>query len=84
MRQQPGEVWFCPEHPNVKEFTISAREFHTWVVDERGDFIRDVDCYGADVDDSTAWCTECGEEARFGTPPTVLDQIAKAVTESEP
>lgn len=76
-------IWYCPKHPNVREFTTSAREHHTWVVDENGEFIRDIDCYDADADLDYAYCIECGEEAAFGEPPNALDKIVSEIGQSQ-
>lgn len=52
---------------NTKRFTVSAREHHTWEVDNNGDFIKDIEC--GDTDKSNDYsCLECGEfvEAKGG------------------
>jgi len=34
----------CPKNPKHKNFITTAHEVHDWVVDEEGNFIRDLGC----------------------------------------
>jgi hypothetical protein len=74
-----GEVIRCSKDPTHTRFFTSAREFHTWIVDERGDFIEDRGCDDVDsVCDDIRECAEpdCDGHGYWTLPPSVLDDLA--------
>ena len=44
-----------------KEFVVSATEYHDWVVDEHGEFVRDIECYEAKVTGEIFTCNKCSK-----------------------
>ena len=71
----PGEVRkgvtmkaVCPKSKKHKRFVTTAWEVHNWVVDENGEFVRDMGCneIGHRPDRDNIWnCKKCGAEAVF-------------------
>jgi hypothetical protein len=55
-----GDIMQCPKCRSER-FTVSAIEYHTWVVDENGDFIEDIGCLDSTSNLSEAECFNCGE-----------------------
>jgi len=52
----------CPKNPKHKKFVTTAHELHEWVVDETGEFIKDVHCLEvtANPDPDNCWyCKTC-------------------------
>ncbi len=50
--------WVCKDCGNKEEFFASAVEYHTWIVDSSGDFLRDVDCNDSDHVEVSS-CAKC-------------------------
>ena len=48
------------------KFTCVAREFHTWVVNNRGEFIEDRGCDDTDSSDSEYFCMSCAGKGKDG------------------
>ena len=65
-----------------KRFTVSAIEYHTWLVDENGQFVEDRDCGDATSDLTEAECDKCGEmcKALYGFQMTV-NKVANSTNE---
>lgn len=58
----------CPKNPKHKKFVTTAHEVHDWVVDESGDFIKDLGCteVAHKPDSGNYWtCDICGSEAKI-------------------
>ncbi len=56
----------CPNNPDHKEFITSAHEVHDWVVDQNGEFIKDICCTEISARpniDNTWICNSCREIA---------------------
>jgi len=56
----------CPKNPNHKKFITTAHEVHDWVVDENGEFLKDLGCseVAAKPDTGNIWtCAICKTEA---------------------
>ena len=56
----------CPKNVNHKKFITTAHEVHDWIVDEKGEFVKDLGCLeiSADPDSGNIWtCEVCGTEA---------------------
>lgn len=54
----------CKKFPkDHKEFTVLATEHHTWVVNEEGHFLKDLEATDCEADNSYADCLICGEPA---------------------
>jgi hypothetical protein len=48
----------CMNCGNTEKFYVSAKEYHTWVVDGQGHFISDIDTGDCEKSDDYC-CTEC-------------------------
>jgi hypothetical protein len=59
----------CPNNSEHKRFTTTAIEIHDWLVDQDGEFIRDLGCsqvYEYPDKLNSVWtCTMCDAEATF-------------------
>lgn len=56
----------CPKSKKHKTFITTAHEVHDWIVDENGEFIKDLGCLeiASDPDSNNIWtCEVCGAEA---------------------
>ena len=56
----------CPKNHKHNRFTTTAHEVHDWVVDEEGEFVKDLGCSEVDEgpDTENVWtCYICGAEA---------------------
>lgn len=56
----------CPKNENHKKFVTTAHEAHTWIVNEYGEFVKDLG--SDDIDEGPSiyniWtCCICGERA---------------------
>lgn len=56
----------CPNNPEHNQFITTAHEVHDWIVDENGDFVKDLGCeevaHRPNKDNNWS-CLECGESA---------------------
>ena len=54
----------CLNNPNHKEFITSVIEYHDWLVDGDGNFIKDTGSEACGKPDlGNSWtCSDCGEE----------------------
>lgn len=58
----------CPNNKKHKLFATTAHEVHDWIVDEFGEFVKDLGCseVSEEPDTSNIWtCKSCGAEAEF-------------------
>jgi TPP-dependent indolepyruvate ferredoxin oxidoreductase alpha subunit len=56
----------CPKSKRHKRFVTTAHEVHDWVLDENGEFVKDLGCseMSADPDINNIWtCHVCGAQA---------------------
>jgi hypothetical protein len=58
----------CPNNSNHDRFTTTTHEMHNWIVDENGEFVKDLGClsisHGPDTDN--VWiCSKCRAQAVF-------------------
>jgi len=57
----------CPKNKKHNQFITTAHEVHDWVVDEQGNFIKDLGCseVAAKPDPDNCWnCRTCGADAK--------------------
>ena len=58
----------CPENEEHDQFITTAHEMHSWVVDSKGNFVKDLGCeeVSSNPDPDNIWrCKECGTVAVF-------------------
>jgi hypothetical protein len=58
----------CPKNPKHKKFITTAHEMHEWVVDEKGEFVKDLGCVEttAKPDPDNYWiCKICNAHAKI-------------------
>ena len=56
----------CPNNPKHKKFVTTVHEVHEWVVDEKGEFVKDLGYIEVahKPEKSNTWrCRTCGAEA---------------------
>ena len=57
----------CPNDKRHKRFVTTVREVHEWLVDDKGEMVRDLGCLEVErsPDAGNLWmCRKCGAEAR--------------------
>ena len=55
--------YLCKDHPENRQFVAGATVNHEWLVDENGEFIRDLGALDSEMYDDDIWCAICGELA---------------------
>jgi len=50
---------YCPNCHNTKKFTVSAKEYHTWIIDGNGNWIENVSGYGGGDRGDDFYCASC-------------------------
>ena len=58
----------CPKNPKHNKFVTTAHEMHDWIVDEKGEFIKDLGCIEitSGPDQDNIWtCNTCGAAAKI-------------------
>lgn len=72
----------CPDCGNDK-FTVTAIEWHTWIIGSDGVFREDLSCDESEIPDSNPWtCTECGNT--FDGPKDLVDPNAPRYEDVDP
>lgn len=73
------EIYFCPDHPlEHLDFVATYSVMQDWLIDCDGGFLETLDSCAEVIDGpQTINCASCGNSARFGRPPSALEQIAK-------
>ena len=78
-----NEHYYCSANPSHRGFNACGIEYNVSEIDERGNWVETIDVSEWCIDEDTVRCNECDALAKWGIPPSTLEQLAGAANGPE-